>query len=39
MVCRQIIREIENGTNRFGCGITAKRGENNQLQLDITLPA
>lgn len=39
MVCRQIIREIENGTNRFGCGITAERGENNQLQLDITLPA
>lgn len=37
MVCRQIIREIENVTNCFGCGIKAEN-DNGRLVLLIMLP-
>lgn len=37
MVCRQIIREIENATNRCGCGITASSYDGH-LVLKIVLP-
>lgn len=37
MLCRQIIRELENVTNCFGCGIKAEN-DNGRLVLLITLP-
>ncbi len=37
MVCRQIIRETENATNHYGCGITAESNEG-RLRLVVTLP-
>lgn len=37
MICRQIIREIENSSNHYGCGITAE-SHDGKLRLNVTLP-
>ena len=38
LLCRQIIRDLSETTNRRGCGIQAKQGEQGEVVVQITLP-
>lgn len=38
LICRQIIRDIGEITNKRGCGIEAEHNENNGVTIKVTLP-
>ena len=38
LICREIVRQHGEATNRHGCGIRAERSEQNMIQIIITLP-
>ena len=38
LICREIVRQHAEATNRHGCGIRAERNDQNLIQIIITLP-